>query len=69
MMMKVTNTNTAPRGVYIGSAVKYWQPGEVKELALSETDLLEVRGMVGMVVESAPAAEVAKPAKAQKPTT
>lgn len=59
-MMKVTNTNAAPRGVYIGSAVKFWQPGETKELVLSEADLLEVRGTDGLIVE------VAKPAKAQK---
>lgn len=69
-MMLVTNTSDTPKGVFIGGAIKFWSPGEVKELALSEADVLEVRGTEGLTVqEDEPVSvEVVKPAKAQKAT-
>ena len=63
-MVKVTNTGTAPRGVYVGGVLKFVHPGQTKELALTGRELVEAKSIDALVVE---APEVAKPkAKASK---
>lgn len=71
MMYRVANTGT-PKGVFVAGAIKHWLQGEIKTLELSDADLLEVRGTIGLVaeaVEAVPVMEVAKPVKAQKANT
>ena len=63
-MVKVTNTGTAPRGVYVGGVLKFIHPGQAKELALTGRELAEAKSVECLIVE---APEVTKPkAKAPK---
>ena len=63
-MVKVTNTGTAPRGVYVNGVLKFIGPGQTKELVLTGRELAEAKGVECLIVE---APEVAKPkAKAPK---
>ena len=50
-MMKVTNTGTATRGVYVGGIIKFIKPGETRELALSGFELNDAKTTVGLVIE------------------
>lgn len=41
--MKVTNSGTAPRGVYLGGTIKMVLPGASRDLALKGDDLVQAR--------------------------
>ncbi|KPB77964.1 hypothetical protein ACKUFS_11385 [Pseudomonas cannabina] len=57
--MKVTNSGTAPWGVYLGGTIKLIRPGESRELALEGDDLVQARKIDVLRFEEveAPAAE------------
>lgn len=65
-MIRVTNTGTAPRGVYVDGAVKFIRPGEVKEWPLSGRELKEAQTTTGLLVEAVAAKPSPKPKPAPK---
>ena len=66
-MMKVTNTGTATRGVYVGGSVKFIRPGETRELALTGFELNDAKATDGLIIEAAePAKAVTKPKQTAK---
>lgn len=66
MMIKVTNTGTAPRGVYSGGVVKFIRPGESREMVLTGVELYEVRSTEGLTIDE-PEATKPEAKKADKP--
>lgn len=50
-MMKVTNTGTATRGVYVGGGIMFIRPGETRELALSGFELDDAKATAGLTIE------------------
>lgn len=65
-MIRVTNTGTALRGVYVDGAVKFIRPGEVKEWPLSGRELKEAQATAGLLVEAVAAKPGPKPKPAPK---
>lgn len=66
-MMKVTNTGTATRGVYVGGVVKFIRTGETRELALTGFELNDAKATDGLTIEAAePAKAVTKPKQTAK---
>ena len=66
-MMRVTNTGTATRGVYVGGNVKFIRPGETRELALTGFELNDAKATDGLTIEAAePAKAVTKPKQTAK---
>ncbi|RXT72253.1 hypothetical protein B1F77_26920 [Pseudomonas syringae] len=59
--MKVTNSGTAPWGVYLGGTIKMIKPGASRELALEGDDLVQARKIDALSFE-----EVVKPESDEK---
>ncbi|SDT52665.1 hypothetical protein [Pseudomonas prosekii] len=59
--MKVTNSGTAPRGVYLGGTIKLIRPGASRELALEGDDLVQAKKINVLSFE-----EVVEPESAEK---